>query len=127
MREACERHYTSSAKNAGGFLRQDVWKLARGEPRTSSPAVSETRAKIAKNSIAKNSSLAVPENLQELIAPVEAVEHERAVANGLVITLSEAIALLNRSPGSGSPPGARVAESNRASRTRQPISCRKGR
>jgi hypothetical protein len=76
-------------KQEGDFY-SDVLKFVRGEPSDiKAGTVGEARAKIAMDLIAKNSSLALPENLQELIAAVEAVEHKHAVANGWVITLSD--------------------------------------
>ena len=73
-------------------------KFVRGEASGIKPGtVGEAGAKIAKDLIAKNPSLALPENLQKLIAAVEAVEREHAVANGSVITLSdEEIAMCER-------------------------------
>ena len=65
-------------------------KFVRGEPSGIIPGrLGEITAKIAKDLIGKNPSLALSENLKELMAAVKAVEHERAVADGLVITLSD--------------------------------------
>lgn len=84
----CERHYIELCKKQEeAFYANDVLKFVRGEPSGIKPGtVDEGRAKIAKDLLAKNPSLALPENLQELIAAVEAIEREHAVANGRVIT-----------------------------------------
>lgn len=95
----CEGLYSESCKKQKeDFYANDVLKFVRGEPSGIIPGrLGEVTAKIAKDLIAKNPSLALPENLQKLIAAVEAVEREHAVANGSVITLSdEEIAMCER-------------------------------
>ena len=115
----CERLYSESCKKQKeDFYTNDVLKFVRGEPSGIIPgSLGEVTAKIAKDLIAKNPSLALPENLQELIAAVEAVEREHAVANGSVITLSdEEIAMCERVARERAASGARAAASNRAGR-----------
>ena len=95
----CERLYSEFCKKQDeDFYAIDVLKFVRGEPSRVTPGtVGEATAKIAKDLIAKNPSLALPENLQELIATVKAVEREHAVSSGCVITLSdEEIAMCER-------------------------------
>ena len=88
LREALQRDVCK--KDDENFYAVEVMKFVRGEASGIKPGtVGETRAKIAKDLIAKNPSLALPENLQGLIAAVEAVEQELAVAAGQVITLSD--------------------------------------
>ena len=86
----CEKLYSEFCKKQEeDFYANEVLTFVRGEASGIKPGtVGEARAKIAKDLIAKNPSLALPENLQELIAAVEAVEHERRVANRCVITLT---------------------------------------
>jgi hypothetical protein len=95
----CERLYSEMCKkDEEDFYANDVMKFVRGEPSGIIPGrLGEITAKIAKDLIGKNPSLALPENLKELMAAVKAVEHERAIADGLVITLSdEEIAMCER-------------------------------
>jgi hypothetical protein len=84
----CGKLYSEFCKKQEeDFYTNDVLTFVRGEPSGIKPGTGgEVSAKIAKDLIAKNPSLALPENLQELIAAVEAVEHEERVANRGVIT-----------------------------------------
>jgi hypothetical protein len=85
-----EAYSESCKKERGDFYADDVMNFVRGEPSGIIPGtLGEITAKIAKDLIAKNPSLALPENLQELIAAVDAVEHEHAVADGRSVTLSD--------------------------------------
>ena len=70
----CEKQYSEFCKKEHeNFYAVEVLKFVRGEAAGIKPGtVGEAKAKIAKNLIAKNPSLALPENLQELIATVEA-------------------------------------------------------
>jgi hypothetical protein len=91
MHVNCERLYSERCKKEQeDFYAIEVLKFVRGEPCDIRPGtVGEARAKIAKDLITRNPTLALPGNLQELIAAVETVEHEHALANGYVITLSD--------------------------------------
>jgi hypothetical protein len=75
-----ERYGEWCKKEHEDFYAIEVMKFVRGEASDIRPGtVGEAWAKIAKDLIAKTPSLALPENLQELIAAVEAVEWEQAV------------------------------------------------
>ena|SRR5215203_1949171 len=73
MHPDCERLYSERCKKEDEeFYAIDVLKFVRGEPCGITPGtVGEVRAKIAKDLIARNPALALPENLHELIAAVE--------------------------------------------------------
>ena len=90
MHQDCEELDSEFCKKQKENFYANVMKFVRGEPSGIIPGtVGEVQAKIAKVLIAKNPSLALPENLQELIAAVEAVEHEQRVANGWAFTLDD--------------------------------------
>jgi hypothetical protein len=88
MHPPCAQRYDEwCEKEEEGFYTDKVLKFVRGEGSGIEPGtVGEERAKIAKDLVAKTPSLALPENLRELMATVEAVEHAIAMANGYVIT-----------------------------------------
>ena len=69
----CERPYSEFFEEYG-FYAVEVLKFVRGEASAIMPrTVGEAEAKIAKDLIGMNPSLALPENLQQLVAAVEAV------------------------------------------------------
>jgi hypothetical protein len=88
MHQNCEELYSEVCEKQEADFYANVLKFVRGEPSDITPGtVGEARAKIAKDLIGSNPSLAFPDNLQQLKAAVEAVEHEHAVAGGWVFTL----------------------------------------
>jgi hypothetical protein len=90
MHQNCEQLYSEDCEKREADFYANVLKYVRGEPSDITPGtVGEATAKIAKDLIGSNPSLAFPDNLQQLKAAVEAVEHEHAVADGWALTLSD--------------------------------------
>jgi hypothetical protein len=106
MHPPCAQRYGEwCEKEEESFYTNKVLKFVRGEPSgIESGTVGEDRAPIAKDLITQNPSLALRDNLQELITAVEAC----ARARSHVVTLSaEEIAERKARPRQGPPTGER--------------------